>query len=74
MNGLCQQAVGMYNGRSKGIGEWLIIELKKFSESNGFKYIFLGSYEPSNHFWENCGFVLITEYPDFVLGLDSMAK
>jgi len=63
-----------YEWRYKGVGLWLIDELKKFAFSNGLKYIFLGSYEPSNPFWESCGFVKISEYPDFVIGEDSMAK
>ena len=63
-----------YEWRSMGVGEWLIGELKSFARVNGLKYIFLGSYEPSNPFWERCGFNKITDYPDFVLGLDSMAK
>lgn len=63
-----------YEWRNKGIGAMLIEELQKFAGDNGIHYIFLGSYDPSNHFWENRGFVKITEYPDFVLGPDGMAK
>ncbi|PKM81709.1 MAG: hypothetical protein CVU89_08125 [Firmicutes bacterium HGW-Firmicutes-14] len=63
-----------FEWRGKGIGEWLINKLKTFARDNRLSYIFLGSYEPSNPFWESCGFVKITEYPDFVLGTDSMAK
>jgi GNAT superfamily N-acetyltransferase len=63
-----------YEWRHKGIGELLIEQLKKFCIDTGIKYIFLGSYEPSNPFWEGCGFVKINEYPDFVMDIDSMAK
>lgn len=63
-----------YEWRNKGIGALLIDMLKKFAADNGMRYIFLGSYDPSNPFWESRGFVRITEYPDFVLGLDGMAK
>lgn len=63
-----------YEWRNKGVGLMLICELQKFAADNGIQYIFLGSYDPSNHFWENRGFVKITEYPDFVLGPDGMAK
>ena len=63
-----------YESRHRGIGLFLISELKEFARKHGLGYIFLGSYEPSNHFWEDCGFVKITDYPDFVIGIDSMAK
>jgi len=63
-----------YEWRNRGIGAMLVDELQNFSRKFGLRYIFLGSYEPSNPFWESQGFVKITEYPDFVLGSDSMAK
>lgn len=63
-----------FEWRHRGIGKWLVAELKRFAAENSLKYILLGSYEPANPFWESCGFVRITEYPDFVLGEDSMAK
>lgn len=63
-----------YEYRGKGIGEYLVDELKKFACGNGLAYIFLGSYDPANPFWENNGFKRITDYPDFVLGIDGQAK
>lgn len=63
-----------YEWRGKGLGEWLISELKKFAAEHGLGYIFLGSYDPSNYFWERLGFERISQYPDFVLGIDQMAK
>lgn len=63
-----------YEYRGKGIGEYLVDELKKFAAEKGLSYIFLGSYDPANPFWENNGFRKITEYPDFVLGIDGQAK
>ena len=63
-----------YEWRHRGVGLFLINGLKEFARGHGLGYIFLGSYEPSNPFWEACGFVKITDYPDFVIGIDSMAK
>lgn len=63
-----------YEYRGKGVGEYLVDELKKFAGSKGLAYIFLGSYDPANLFWENNGFKRITDYPDFVLGIDGQAK
>lgn len=60
--------------RGKGIGFYVVEELKKFVREIGLGYIFLGSYDPANPFWEKCGFEKIDDYPDFVLGIDSMAK
>ncbi|HWI55227.1 MAG TPA: GNAT family N-acetyltransferase [Desulfobacteria bacterium] len=63
-----------YAWRNKGIGAMLIRELQKFAGENGLYYIFLGSYDPSNSFWESHGFKKVTDYPDFVVGPDGMAK
>lgn len=63
-----------YEYRGKGIGEYLVEELKDFAGNNGLAYIFLGSYDPANPFWENNGFEKIMNYPDFVLGIDGQAK
>jgi GNAT superfamily N-acetyltransferase len=63
-----------YEYRGKGIGEYLVEELKNFAGEKGLSYIFLGSYDPANPFWENNGFKKITEYPDFVIGIDGQAK
>ena len=60
--------------RHQGVGEWLVNRLKRFAGEHGLRYIFLGSYEPSNSFWEKEGFVEITDYPDFIVGVDTMAK
>ncbi len=63
-----------YEYRGKGTGEYMVAELKKFAAQNELAYIFLGSYDPANPFWENNGFVKITDYPDFVVGIDGQAK
>lgn len=63
-----------YEWRNKGIGAILIGRLQDFARENGLQYIFLGSYDPSNNFWEKRGFKKIIDYPDFVLGPDGMAK
>ena len=63
-----------YEWRGKGIGFYLIEQIKAFAKENGLAYVFLGSYEPSNPFWERCGFKKINDYPDFVVGIDGTAK